>query len=61
MAGNKKFEDLQVWLESRDLNRELFEILKDKNGKNLGFLINHMLKTAGSIMDNIAEGFERNG
>lgn len=39
----------------------LFEILKDKEEVNFGFLKNHMFKTAGSIMDNIAEGAERSG
>jgi four helix bundle protein len=61
MATIKKFQDLIVWQEARKLNKRLFEILKDKQDKNLGFLINHLFKTAGSVMDNIPEGFERDG
>lgn len=61
MATYKSFEDLKVWQNSRDLNKLLFQLLKTKNSIELGFLKNHILKTAGSIMDNIAEGFERGG
>lgn len=61
MSKIKTFEDLKVWQEARKLNKRMFKILKNKEDKNSGFLINHLFKTAGSIMDNIAEGFERNG
>lgn len=61
MAGYQNFVNMKVWKESRELNRMLFEILKDKEEKSFGFLKNHMLKTAGSVMDNIAEGAERSG
>ncbi|MDB3907446.1 four helix bundle protein [Crocinitomicaceae bacterium] len=61
MAVYRRFEDLQVWQDSRVLNKALFDILKDRDDKSFGFLINHIFKTAGSVMDNIAEGFERNG
>ena len=55
------FEDLNVWKLSRQLNMEMFKMLSGKNDKEFGFLINHLFKTSGSIMDNIAEGFERGG
>lgn len=61
MTGYQNFTNMKVWKESRELNRLLFEILKDKEEKSFGFLKNHMLKTAGSVMDNIAEGAERSG
>jgi len=61
MATYKRFEDLKVWQESRLLNKKMFVILSGKSDKNLGFLINHLFKTSGSIMDNIAEGFYRQG
>lgn len=61
MAGYQDFQKMKVWIESRELNRTLFEIVKDKEERSFGFLKNHMLKTAGSIMDNIAEGAERSG
>ena len=61
MANKSTFEDLNVWKLSRQLNVEMFNILARKDDKNYGFLINHLYKTSGSIMDNIAEGFERGG
>lgn len=61
MAAYKQFEDLKVWNDSRALNKMLFDILKEKDDKIYGFLVNHIYKTGGSIMDNIAEGFERDG
>ncbi|MBZ9629091.1 four helix bundle protein [Psychroflexus sp. CAK1W] len=61
MSKIKSFEDLKVWQDARELNKKMFQILKGKDDKNTGFLINHLFKTSGSIMDNIAEGFERNG
>ncbi len=61
MTGYQNFRNMKVWKESRKLNQLLFEILKDKDDRDFGFLKNHMFKTAGSIMDNIAEGSERSG
>ena len=61
MSKINTFEDLDVWQLSRQLNKELFKVLAGKDDKTFGFLINHMFKTSGSIMDNIAEGFERSG
>ena len=61
MAPITTFEDLKVWQASRSLNKRMFEILSKRQDQNSGFLINHLFKTSGSIMDNIAEGFERDG
>ncbi|WP_107040036.1 four helix bundle protein [Brumimicrobium mesophilum] len=61
MAKVSSFEDLNIWKLSRQLNIEMFDILARKDDKSYGFLINHLFKTSGSIMDNIAEGFERGG
>jgi len=55
------FEDLEIWKLSRQLNIDMFQLLVRKDDKVYGFLINHLFKTSGSIMDNIAEGFERGG
>ncbi|WP_026811014.1 four helix bundle protein [Arenibacter latericius] len=61
MSKINSFEDLNVWKLSRQLNIEMFKILAGKDNNEYGFLINHLYKTSGSIMDNIAEGFERGG
>jgi four helix bundle protein len=56
-----KFEDLNIWKLSRELNIDMFRLLSKKDDRTYGFLINHLFKTSGSIMDNIAEGYERGG
>jgi four helix bundle protein len=57
----KKFEDLKVWQLARELNIDLFNsILTDK--KLFDFPLKDQINRSGaSIMDNIAEGFGRNG
>jgi len=61
MATLSRFEDLKIWQENRILNQCLFNLLLNLDDRKFGFLINHIFKTSGSIMDNIAEGFEREG
>ena len=61
MSTYSKFEDLKVWADSRKLNKLMSELIASKEDRNSGYLINHLFKTAGSVMDNIAEGFEREG
>lgn len=57
----KTFEELPIWQLSRKTNQELILKLKKCNDDSTGYLKNHILKTSGSVMDNIAEGFERGG
>ncbi|MCE2712423.1 MAG: four helix bundle protein [Cryomorphaceae bacterium] len=61
MGTLNRFEDLKVWKDARILNKELFSIFLNKDTNKYGFLGNHIFKTSGSIMNNIAEGFEREG
>jgi four helix bundle protein len=57
----KKFEDLEIWQEARKLAIEIFEISKETELKS-DFRFKEQLKaSSGSVMDNIAEGFERDG
>lgn len=61
MATITKFEDLEIWQAARKLNEELFFVLeKLEERKNYG-LKEQLDRAAGSVMDNIAEGFERDG
>ena len=61
MASYKRFEELPVWQKSRVLAKEIDALVHScaiqKNFK----LKDQMLGSSGSIMDNIAEGFERSG
>lgn len=61
MATIKRFEDLEIWQEARRLSIEI--ILISKNTElNRDFKLKEQIKSSsGSVMDNIAEGFERNG
>lgn len=61
MASIEKFEDLEVWQRAREIC-EYVEMLfnETKLGENFG-LRNQMETSSGSIMDNIAEGFDRDG
>lgn len=61
MAVIKRFEDIISWKEARQLNKVLGEMIDKKKFKNSYRLINQIEGSAGSIMDNIAEGFERRG
>lgn len=61
MATVNSFEDLEVWKKARTLASKIFEItLQGSLGKDFS-LKEALNKTSGSIMDNIAEGFERGG
>lgn len=61
MASVKRFEDLEIWQLSRLLCNDIFDIIRN-TGLNRNFkLANQNEGSSGSVMDNIAEGFERNG
>lgn len=61
MATFKRFEDILSWQKARDLNKIIGEMIDTGKFKNSYRLINQIEGSAGSIMDNIAEGFERSG
>ncbi|MFN8257391.1 MAG: four helix bundle protein [Bacteroidales bacterium] len=61
MATVSKFEDLEIWLKARQLHKEIIRICKYPGLSNDFEMARHLKKTSGSIMDNIAEGFEREG
>ncbi len=61
MATIEKFEDIQSWQEARSLNKLMGTLVDDDRFKKNYRLIAQIEGSAGSIMDNIAEGFERGG
>ncbi|WP_313790947.1 four helix bundle protein [Allomuricauda sp. SCSIO 65647] len=61
MATVKYFEDLDVWQEARRLSKEIIEISKKTDLKSDFRLRDQIKASSGSVMDNIAEGFERDG
>jgi four helix bundle protein len=61
MATIKRFEDLEIWKQARILNTEIFNICRlDLFSKDYA-LKDQLRRASGSIMNNIAEGFERGG
>ncbi len=61
MASVKRFEDLEIWQLSRALCKDIYDVIESTNLKNNFKLCNQIDSSSGSVMDNIAEGFERNG
>lgn len=60
MATVKSFEELEIWQLSREICQDVWDVFKRTTlGKDFE-LKNQMNRFSGSIMDNIAEGFERN-
>ncbi len=61
MATVNRFEDLEIWKKSRVLCKNIFLSTKQKEFAKDFALKSQILRSSGSIMDNIAEGFEREG
>ncbi|MGB0788971.1 MAG: four helix bundle protein [Marinirhabdus sp.] len=61
MATIIDFEDLEIWQEAKRLSKEIITISKNTKLKNDFKLKDQIKASAGSVMDNIAEGFERDG
>ena len=57
----EKFEEIISWKEARELNKIIGRMIEEKRFRYNYRLINQVEGSAGSIMDNIAEGFERGG
>jgi four helix bundle protein len=62
MATVTKFEELEIWQLARELANDIFQAFTNSEQ----FLKDYKLKdqingSSGSVMDNIAEGFERGG
>jgi four helix bundle protein len=61
MATINRFEDLEIWQNARKLSKEIIEISNLTDLKNDYKLKDQIKGSSGSVMDNIAEGFERDG
>ena len=56
-----KFEDLEIWQIARELSGDIFNITSS-GPFNSDFRFRDQIRAAaGSVMDNIAEGFDRGG
>ena len=61
MGKVQKFEDLTIFKMARDLCKEVYEITKEGDFSKDSRFVQQIHASAGSVMDNIAEGFERDG
>lgn len=61
MATAKRFEDLEIWQFARAQANELFSVYTQGSFSKDYELRNQISRSSGSVMDNIAEGFERSG
>ena len=61
MATWKSFEDIDAWQLAREFNKDVYRIIRYKGLSTDYRLRDQINGSAGIAMDNIAEGFERNG
>ena len=61
MASLKCFEDLEVWQKSREFAKEIYAISRESHLSRDFILRDQIIRSAVSIISNIAEGFERGG
>ncbi len=61
MAAVKDFEELAIFQKARALSKKIYPLTQRGEFKNDYRFVQQIRAAAGSIMDNIAEGFERGG
>jgi len=61
MGTVSNFEDLYIWQISREFCKNIFKIINYKEFSKDFRLRDQIRASSGSIMDNIAEGYERSG
>ena len=61
MATIKHFEELEIWQKARGFCKKIFLITNYEKFSKDYRLKDQIKASSGSIMDNIAEGFERSG
>ena len=61
MASVKDFEELAIFQKARELSQRIYPVTNKDGFKSDFRFVQQIRAAAGSIMDNIAEGFERGG
>lgn len=61
MATVRDFEELAIFQKARELSKKIYPITQRGEFKHDARFVQQIRAAAGSIMDNIAEGFERTG
>lgn len=61
MGKVRQFEDLEIFQNARSLNKKIYLITENGDFHKDSRFVQQIHAASGSIMDNIAEGFERDG
>ena len=61
MATWKSFEEIESWQLAREFCKDIYRIINYNLFKNDYKLRDQINSSSGSVMDNISEGFERDG
>ena len=61
MATIRRFEDLEVWQLARKQCQMVYEATQNPSFRQNFSLRDQIERSSGSVMDNIAEGFDRDG
>lgn len=61
MAKIERFEDLEIWQLAREICKDVWAIIQNTTLQKDYKLRKQINGASGSIMDNISEGFERDG
>ena len=61
MSAVKDFEELAIFQKARELSKKIYPVTNREGFKSDYRFVQQIRAAAGSVMDNIAEGFERTG
>ena len=61
MATIIRFEDVEAWKFAREISKEVYALTRNDLLSKDFSLKDQVRRSSGSVMDNIAEGFERGG
>ncbi|UKK62334.1 four helix bundle protein [Prevotella communis] len=61
MSAVRDFEELAIFQKARELSKKIYPVTNRDGFKSDFRFVQQIRAAAGSIMDNIAEGFERTG
>ena len=61
MSKAQKFEDLTIFQKARELCKKVYAVTKEGEFHKDVRFVQQIHASAGSVMDNIAEGYERDG
>lgn len=61
MSKAQRFEELDIFQKARELCKQVYSVTKEGEFHKDSRFVQQIHAAAGSVMDNIAEGFERQG